>query len=388
MSPISKQADERSAPADALAGGARAATPSSNTGINTPKEPPARPETSAAPGVEFEPDAVVLRSVRGRGSAYLQSIPNDQAAADLAIVDWVAFTVRLRGTRTHNQVIAELQALGLLAQLEDSATGYSGYSSKMIWREGAGVLGLVAWGGKAQRGTVHVSIAGQGCARVRDWLGVHAWLEVHAAKLVRLDLAHDDFMGAVVNIEAAVRWYQEGGFGAGGRRPNYSQVGDWLDPEQVKQGRTFKVGRRASGKECRVYEKGKQLGDEASPWVRVEVEWRNRERVIPLEALTRPGPYLAGAYACLGFLSASQSRIATTQREAKISFERAMANGRHAVGKLLNLALEVFEGDYGEVVEALRREGYPARVQPFAPLIAEDPQALVRDPDQPPGSDR
>ena len=58
-----------------------------------------------------------------------------------------------------------------------------------------------------------------------------------------------------------------------------------------------------NGKMLRIYEKGKQLGDSESPWVRVEAELRNKSRVIPWDALTRPGSYLAGAYPCLAYLS-------------------------------------------------------------------------------------
>ncbi|SMB25197.1 exported protein of unknown function [Sterolibacterium denitrificans] len=99
------------------------------------------------------------------------------------------------------------------------------------------------------------------------------------------------------------------------------------------------------------------LGDPISPWVCVEVEWHSQDRVIPYEALTAPGEYLSGAYECLLFLSEKQSRIGTTRRSARISFDRAMMNGQQAVGKLINLALEVFDGEYAEVVTRLRRDG-------------------------------
>jgi DNA relaxase NicK len=48
------------------------------------------------------------------------------------------------------------------------------------------------------------------------------------------------------------------------------------------------VGKRKNGKLLRVYEKGKQLGDESSPWVRWELELHNRDRVIPWEVLLEP----------------------------------------------------------------------------------------------------
>ncbi len=374
--------------ADALAGGERAASPSSNTGINTRQDPSAAPETPQQWDLEFAPDSIELYSIGGRGVALLQAIPNERAAPNVALIDWLAFTIRLRGAQTAGDVIADVRRLGVLTSVEHSASGFNGYACKAVWREAGTQLGLVAWGGKTQKGTVHVSITGQGCAKVEDWGAVHAWLASHAAAITRLDLAHDDFDAERIDIERAVRWYRDGGFNANGRPPQYAQFGDWRCPGEVKRGRTFKIGSRAGGKECRVYEKGKQLGDEASRWVRVEVEWRNKAREIPLDALTRPGAYLAGAYACLGFLSASQSRIATTRQEARISFERAMANGRHAAGKLLNLALELFGGDYGAVVEALRRPGYPARVLPYVGATARDPKAMDPESADEPKADR
>ena len=109
----------------------------------------------------------------------------------------------------------------------------------------------------------------------------------------------------------------------------------------------------------RGYEKGKQLGEPDSRWFRVECEWHDDNRVLPYAMLTRPGQYLAGAYPCMRFVSIEQSKIKTVFRSAKIIFERAMDNARQQAGKPVNLALDVYAGDYGEVVERLiRREGY------------------------------
>src|SRR5438309_783047 len=60
-------------------------------------------------------------------------------------------------------------------------------------------------------------------------------------------------------------------------------------------GCTFYVGARANGKMFRGYEKGRQLGDAQSNWFRVEVEFRAKDRLIPLDVLTDPTPYLAGS---------------------------------------------------------------------------------------------
>ena len=59
----------------------------------------------------------------------------------------------------------------------------------------------------------------------------------------------------------------------------------------------------------RVYEKGKQLGDTSSPWVRWELELHNRDRIIPWDVLLEPGKYLAAAYPCMDWVSAGMMKI-------------------------------------------------------------------------------
>jgi phage replication initiation protein len=223
---------------------------------------------------------------------------------------------------------------------------------------------------------MYVSIQGQGCATVQDWHGLADWLQRHQATIKRVDLAHDDFAGEIADISWAVEQYKAGGFNAGGRQPAHQVFGDWLSGEQATEGRTFGIGRRANGKFCRVYEKGKQQGDPNSGWVRVEVEWRAERRHIPYDVLTRPGVYLAGAYPCMSALSTEQERIRTTANSATISFDAAVENARLQIGKLINLMLHVYGGDYAEVVEKLRRDGLPARVAPFSHALEAAPDLL------------
>lgn len=320
--------------------------------------------------IEFFTDGKRLTCIR-------TPIPNQSGNAHAAIIDWLAFTVRPPESKSHEWVIRELQKLDLLGMVEELHGGYAGYAHKAHHQDGKTRLCLIAWGGKSQAATVYLSFTGHGCARIDDWQTLRGWLEAHQATITRLDLAYDDFRAERISIPQAVTWYQEGGFGAGGRMPSHSLHGDWLLGDQARKGRTLEIGSREGGKLCRIYEKGKQLGDPDSPWVRVEVEWHNESRHIPYEALTMPGKYLAGAYECLRFLDQDQSRIQTQQRAAKVSFDRAMSNGRHLAGKLVNLALGVYEGDYGKVVEQLRREGYPARVEPYLHAVGDTPEMLA-----------
>ena len=76
-------------------------------------------------------------------------------------------------------------------------------------------------------------------------------------------------------------------------------------------------------------------------------------------------------------LSKEQEKIKTIFRGAKIVFDRAVANLRQQGGKLVNLMLSVFGGDYGEVVEHLRRDGIPKRIETYSYHIAARPEALA-----------
>lgn len=132
-------------------------------------------------------------------------------------------------------------------------------------------LGLVAYGGESQNGTMHASLNGTACARIKDWEQIHAWGESVGAHITRADTAHDDFTGEILNIEQVRNWYSEGFFSSSGRPPTAQLVDDLGSGK----GKTFYIGNRAHGKLTRFYQKGKKAGDANSPWVRAEVEWRN-----------------------------------------------------------------------------------------------------------------
>ena len=310
---------------------------------------------------------------KGHGvSAVLHPVANDSVPRAAAIIDAVAFSIVPPDERSYTWVLEHLQRFLVIEGLEIKR-GMFGFRHSARIGDGAGVI---AWGGESQRGRVYVSLMGKGCSLVQDWHGFAEWLERYRATLKRTDVAHDDFEGRTVNIDWAVDHYRGDGFSTGGRRPVHETAGDWLNEEGAIKGRTLYVGNRASGKLCRVYEKGKQLGDASSAWTRVEVEWRDQDRHIPYDILTRPGHYLAGAYPCLAFLSEEQSRIKTVAKGAQIAFERALENAKQHCGKLVNLALEVFQGDYAEVVSRLRRDGYPGRIDPYSYHVRQEPAML------------
>jgi len=302
------------------------------------------------------------------------SFPDDPSSESnhLAFVDYLAFTVSPRGKGAINWLSPYLLDLFAIPTLRPLNKGGYGYES-LYDMSGFGVL---AYGGESQRGTAYVGLTGQGCSRVRNWPAVWHFLEHYEATLTRVDVAHDDHDGTTLSIGKALRWYREGLFNSGGRKPSIEPRGDWLTPGSPK-GRTLYIGRRQNGKFCRIYEKGKQYGSPISPWVRAEVEFKNENRVLPYDMLTRPGDYLAGAYPCMAYLSTIQEKIKTITKAANISYAASIQYARLMFGPLLNLMMELNDGDATKVVSELRRGGIPRRLQYFADSLPQTKAPIV-----------
>lgn len=300
-------------------------------------------------------------------------IPLDAASPDVAHNDWIAFSF----TPVENERDSIAHLLVQLAMLlglpcipaAPTGGGWNGYKTRYNLSNGNDVsLGLIAAGGKQQRGTVHVELNAHACALVKDFHAFAAWGESIQAKITRIDLAHDDLEGSSVNIEIAKVWFEQGLFTSTGRSPK----GRLYDDMGTGEGKTLYIGKREHGKMLRIYEKGKQLGDKSSQWVRVELELRNKNRFIPWGVLSSPGKYLAGSYRCLHFLSIIQEKIRTIKKAAKISFARSVEHARLMVGKLVNVMMIVAGGDAFQVIGELKRDGYPARLKDYADYLPQE----------------
>jgi len=220
-------------------------------------------------------------------------------------------------------------------------------------------VGRVDFGGEHHGGRARLELSGAGCSRVRSWTAFADRVrQLDEFTLTRVDLAVDALEGEF-GVEDAVEWYQAGDFNAGGRNPRHSLVGDWLSP---KHGRTFEVGRRENGKMLRCYEKGRQLGDQTSPWTRFEVEIRNNDRDIPLDILTDSDKYFTGAYRCLErVLDAAAERIKTHQKEGDIALEHLVTYAKSAYGQVINILRTSWSAQ--EVIDELSRPGTPKRLE-------------------------
>lgn len=279
-----------------------------------------------------------------------------------AFIDWLNFTFRYH--------LGDTRSLMELDALLKSAFGFGlgvcrnrkHLNYEQSWEIGNG-YGIFATGGDSVAGTSLVSLSGEGCSVVKNWGDVYLTLQHLHARITRVDLAHDDYLG-LISLPSVVEWYLAGDFHSGKGRP---PTGELIDDFNSGAGKTLYIGKRENGKLLRIYEKGKQLGDPLSPWVRWELELHNRDRVIPLDVLISPGPYLAAAYPCTEWISESQCRIATATKATKIGLDVLLHYCRLSYGKLIWTLEHVCGYTPEEIVKTLAVEGLPKRISQAVP---------------------
>jgi phage replication initiation protein len=238
-------------------------------------------------------------------------------------------------------------------------------SIKLFAKVGSGVfaIGCLAFGGEAQRGRWMLQLTGAGCPAVRNWGRLAILLKALDARITRLDLAVD-YLDGEYTVDDAVRMHDAGEFNSGGRPPSTSVAGDWLSGEH---GRTLYVGSAKNGKMLRVYEKGLQLGDPRSQWVRFEVQLGNRDRVIPFEAMTERDQFLAGCYPALQqMLGVAAESIETSRTEGAATLSHLMFHMKRSYGKLFSVCGELLDASASDLIEAVRVIGVPRRLKPAA----------------------
>jgi len=222
-----------------------------------------------------------------------------------------------------------------------------------------------AWGGETQRGRVMLKLSGAACAYVTDMRRVRMFCEMMPeARLTRVDVAFDDFDGEY-SVDDVVESYEKGEFHIRGKAPSCECAGQWVGPNIT--GRTFYVGSRKSSKYLRAYEKGKQLGDPASKWVRHEIELKwEKTKPIPFDVLTDPLGYLAGSYPAYNWLSGRRKTIRSSTSKAKITLYKAVQEMKRIGGKLINVLCDEGMTD-AQIIRMMRRPGAPARLLPDYP---------------------
>lgn len=288
---------------------------------------------------------------------------------DSAFLDWVNFTTDevdfmfgmnlIPDEEIIDRVSFKCEEIFGFGITKQRQTGANFYQRSYVLGQGCG---MVCHGG--QRSTVLVMLSGEGCAAAKEGWEKRLYDFLckcgARAKLTRVDLAHDVYDGKSYSVDRADADFDAGLFNCGGRDPNHEYRGNWKKPNG--KGRTIYVGNRENGKFCRVYEKGRQLGDKNSEWVRVEVEMKSVSRILEYEILLYPGRYLAASYPAFAWISAHQERILTTQKKTQITYASMCRWAKTQIGAVVNVMMEI-EGGAEQVVQKLIKLGrIPARL--------------------------
>lgn len=318
---------------------------------------------------ELRSGADGARSAReGRAASGPRAVTRGERSPkrDQAKVDWLGATFPAPSLTVDGLVQMVAALMGRPVFGVETGRGLLGFETRVALHAYVGAVtaecGSIAYGGEAQRGRWLFQLTGKGCGLVADWDGLTELLEGLGAKLTRVDLAVD-FLEGEHTVEEACVMHRQGEFATGkGRPPSSSVDGDWLDGVH---GRTVNIGRTGNGKTLCVYEKGKQLGDLASPWVRFEVRLGNRDREIPFETLTAPTRFFCGAYPALErMIGEAAESIPTSRVKARTTLSHLLFHLRRCYGKAIDAATRIACASEAELIEEMRVIGLPRRLDP------------------------
>lgn len=308
----------------------------------------------------------------------LIEIPQRRGKQDGVFIDWLSITFheetleRMAG----HILLSPKEYMFVLSKKLEEILGY-GITEKCkskgnkfyesMYRLGSPDVdyGEVHYGG--QRNTVLIELKGVGCnlaspgweGRMQEFLS-----KAVRPRITRVDLALDFFNGEYTPDQALLD-HDNGHFDNHNMRPKSEMYGAaWrLDDGS---GKTFYVGRKKNSRFVRVYEKGKQLGDKSSPWVRFEIQMNHGDIEIPLDVLTDEGGYFCGSFPiCSTFKNMPQEkRFAVREKTLNLTFDHKVKHGKNAVGKLINFMSAVGLSD-SQIVEMLKADdGYPKGLEP------------------------
>lgn len=290
-----------------------------------------------------------------------------------AIVDWLTFSFLPVGSTADAtaQLMNYLRLwFGMPIAAKPSIKGFRGYSSSLdvnAFVDGEWIrLAIIASGGANVGGTMLVDMSGMGCSIVDDWDAVYATLQDLNAKITRVDLAIDLLQGEAT-IDQIDDMYFAGEFNSGGRIPKrrYIESGDSRSAESG--GCTLEIGKRENGKLVRAYEKGRQLGKQDSAWLRIEVELRSRDRVIPHDVVLKRNEYFSGAHKALAsFLDAAAQKIKTLQKQHEHTLDKSVEHVRFQYGKVVEQLCIKHDENLAAVIAEIRVKGIPAKLQKSA----------------------
>ena len=227
------------------------------------------------------------------------------------------------------------------------------YSSSYNLGDFENSYGLVCIGGgisASNADTICVEITATGLSAAKDGWEQRLYdfselPQVESFYYTRVDTARD-YLDGSFSLESVLDWYFNGGFTCSVQRPKLRREGDDWDND-TKNGRTVYIGSRMSSKLFRAYEKGKQLGMKESPWVRFEIEWRNRDLIIPKDIILHAGDYMSAAYPCLAdlFQTDTPKRTVVKERIVQRGVEHVIKYARMQCSKAVNMLKDLGKTD-------------------------------------------
>ncbi|MDW5418871.1 replication initiation factor domain-containing protein [Iodobacter sp. CM08] len=351
-------------------------TPPSNTGVTTTEC-----KGSKSSDLDLQPLKLVVTN-----TGDIVEFPQRRGwGGDHAFVDWLNITVHKSTADQYADfcVTAEDYILAVSMRLEaifgfgvtnKCTNGRNFYHQAYELGDGWGYLCI---GG--QRETILIMLNGSGCTAAKyGWEGrMHDWLinEAENPRITRVDCAYDDYMGENYSVDRAETDFDDGKFQCyRGTAPECEQIGNWKRPNG--KGRTFATGLRRSGKYSRTYERGKKFGCKESPWVRIEVEFKSVDRVIPFDILLVAGEYLAASYPAFAWINEKQCRIQSNKVETKINYNRALEIIQRQYGHYFDTLIHI-EGSADALIAKIRRDGEPKRLKVADYRFSAEPMRLA-----------
>jgi len=289
-------------------------------------------------------------------------------------IDWLKFRVQADPFSILRAVAPGLGTCADLLSLGDVEPGKDGWQHRRVLKlAGDMTIGAIDYGGDSQRGWARADLPGHGCEWLQDLEALRAGLEkLPQIGLRRVDVALTVSDGSITH-ERVLDAYERGQFTTTGRRPK-ARV---LTSSERTDGRTIYIGSRTGAKFIRAYEKGYELLAKGkipeglrskitgismdrvgmaniADIYRLEVEFKDVDRPIPLAILTESDSYFAGANEFCGFLLPYAPEVVMKnlpRSRAKLELAKQVEHCRKAYGGLFRAMLQSMTPE--EVCEAL-----------------------------------
>lgn len=267
------------------------------------------------------------------------SLVFDESIAKFYLDENVEF---LYGRPLIDAILVDIRRIMGFGKSDIKINGRNGYENAIqLGRENRN-YGYIAWGGVNQKGSVMLHFTGEGLANAENnWeVNLYRFLDEFdgRVKISRIDLSHD-FLNGEYTVEQALQDWQNDFYTVSFTRPQGERNGSDWDSNNGK-GRSFYIGSKKSSRLLIFYEKGKQLGDVNSNWLRGEMRIRSKDYVIPLEALIYPGDFYCNAYphllSVLDYHS-TQDRFNRNRKHNLIGLQHAIKYARMQVSPVIKV---------------------------------------------------